>query len=329
MIEARYWRAREKGDVECELCPHHCVLSEGQAGICMGRINKEGKLYSKNYGHLVSAALDPIEKKPLYHFRPGSLILSVGPNGCNFSCPFCQNWEISQGEVKTSFVPPEKLVESAGRDGSIGISYTYTEPFIWYEYVLECSKLAKERGLVNVLVTNGFVEEEPLKELLPVVDALNIDLKSMNESFYKKLCKGALAPVLRTCKIAKKHCHVEITNLVIPGENAEADEVEKLVHWVASNLGKETPLHFSRYFPHYKMTTNPTPEPTLRAAYEAGKKELHYCYLGNIFAPNGSNTHCPVCDNVLVERSGYSVTMSGIKNGKCSNCGRTADFVLE
>jgi pyruvate formate lyase activating enzyme len=329
MIEARYWTAREDGIVECELCPHHCVLSRGQAGICMGRVNEEGKLYSKNYGHLVSAALDPIEKKPLYHFHPGSPILSVGPNGCNLSCPFCQNWEISQGEVRTSFVSPEELVESAGRDGSIGISYTYTEPFIWYEYVLDCSKLAKEKGLVNVLVTNGFVEEEPLKELLQYVDALNIDLKSMNESFYKKLCKASLAPVLRTCKIAKKHCHVEITNLLIPGENAETKEVEELVHWVASNLGKETPLHFSRYFPHYKMTTNPTPEATLRAAYETGKKELLYCYLGNIFAANGSNTHCPVCDNVLVERSGYSVNVSGIKKGKCSNCGRTADFVLE
>jgi pyruvate formate lyase activating enzyme len=328
MVEARYWTALEEGRVECQLCPHHCILSDGQVGICSGRVNKEGRLFAKNYGQVVSAALDPVEKKPLYHFNPGSLILSVGPNGCNFSCPYCQNWEISQGEVKTSFVSPEKLVESAGRDGSIGLAYTYTEPLIWFEYVLDCSKLAKEKGLVNVLVTNGFIEEEPLRELLEYVDALNIDLKSIREPFYRKLCKGSLAPVLRTCKIAKKESHVEITNLVIPGENANMEELEELVHWVASNLGKETPLHFSRYFPNYKMTTKPTPEPVLRVAYEAGKKELFYCYLGNMHAPNGSNTHCPVCDNILVERAGYSVSTSGIKNGKCSNCGRTADFVL-
>jgi len=328
MVEAKHWTVLEAGRVRCELCPHHCTLSDEQAGICLGRVNKNGKLYSTNYGQVVSAAVDPIEKKPLYHFFPGSVILSVGPNGCNFRCPYCQNWEIAQQPAHTSFVAPQELVKNAGRDRSIGISYTYAEPLIWYEYVLECSRLAKEAGLVNVLVTNGFIEETPLKELLPFVDALNIDVKSIREEFYRKLCKASLAPVLRTCEMAKKVAHVELTNLLIPGENDQKEDIAELVHWTASKLGKETPLHFSRYFPHYKFTVNPTPESTVFAAYEIGKKELFYCYIGNIYSKNGAASYCPKCGNVLVERAGYSVEITGIREKKCSRCGRKADFVL-
>ena len=329
MTEARYWTALEDGGVLCELCPHHCRLKDGQSGICMGRVNERGKLYSKNYGQIVSAAIDPIEKKPLYHFHPGSVILSVGPNGCNFRCPYCQNWEISQTEVRTTPVPPADLVKAAAKDDSIGIAYTYAEPLIWYEYVLECSKLARAAGLVNVLVTNGFIEEKPLRELLQYVDALNIDLKSIRESFYKKLCKASLAPVLATCKIAKETSHLELTNLVIPGENDSDEDLSELVGWVAANLGKETPLHFSRYFPQHKMANPPTPEDTLQKAYRIGRKLLYYCYLGNLYAKNGSDTHCPQCDNTLVERAGYSVKITGIEGRKCSRCGRAVDFVLE
>jgi pyruvate formate lyase activating enzyme len=329
MTEALYWTTLEDGRVMCVLCPHHCKLKDGQSGICMGRVNEKGKLYSKNYGEIVSAAVDPIEKKPLYHFYPGSVILSVGPNGCNFRCPYCQNWEISQTEVHTSFVSPADLVKAARKDDSIGIAYTYAEPLIWYEYVLECSKLAKEAGLVNVLVTNGFVEEKPLRELLQFVDALNIDLKSIRESFYKKLCKASVAPVLATCQIAKETSHVEITNLVIPGENDSEADIRELTGWVADKLGKETPLHFSRYFPHYKMSAPPTEEETLRKAYQIGKKSLYYCYLGNLYSKVGNDTECPQCGNTLVERSGFSVRIKGIEGRKCSRCGREADFVLK
>ncbi|MFH0778051.1 MAG: AmmeMemoRadiSam system radical SAM enzyme [Candidatus Eisenbacteria bacterium] len=328
MHDARYWSEAESGKVRCELCPHHCVLSDGQAGICMGRVNSQGRLYARNYGQIVSAAVDPVEKKPLYHFRPGSLILSVGPNGCNFRCPYCQNWEISQTESSTSFLSPEELVKTGRRGNSIGISYTYSEPLIWYEYVLDSSKLAREAGLVNVLVTNGYVEEAPLRELLRFVDALNVDVKSIDDAFYKRFCKASLAPVLRTCRIAKEHCHVEITNLVIPGENDGEEEIGKLVNWVASELGKETPLHFSRYFPQHKMATGSTPESTLQRALEIGKKELYYCYLGNVHSKNGSDTNCPSCGSTLVERLGYSVRVRNIKAGKCASCGREADFVL-
>jgi len=219
-------------------------------------------------------------------------------------------------------------VKSADKDASIGIAYTYAEPLIWYEYVLECSRLAREAGLVNVLVTNGFIEETPLRELLPFVDALNVDVKSIREEFYKKLCKASLAPVLRTCEIAKKVSHIEITNLLIPGENDAKDDIGELVQWIASKLGKDTPLHFSRYFPHYRFSAGATPEATVFAAYEIGKKELFYCYTGNIFAKNGANTYCPQCGNTLVERAGYSVKILGIKERKCSRCGRKADFVL-
>ena len=328
MVEAKYWTALEAGKVRCDLCPHHCVTTDGQAGICIGSVNKEGKLYSNNYGEVVSAAVDPIEKKPLYHFFPGSVILSVGPNGCNFRCPYCQNWEISQQQTHTSFLSPKELVKNAGKDGSIGISYTYAEPLIWYEYVLECSQLAREAGLVNVLVTNGFIEETPLKELLPFIDALNIDVKSIREDFYKKLCKASLAPVLRTCEMAKKVSHVEITNLLIPGENDDKEHVTELARWISSKLGKDTPLHFSRYFPHYKFAVNATPESTVFGAYEIGKKELLYCYIGNVYSKNGANTYCPKCGNTLVERAGYSIKIAGIKEKKCSRCGRKADFVL-
>ncbi|MCX5800647.1 MAG: AmmeMemoRadiSam system radical SAM enzyme [Candidatus Eisenbacteria bacterium] len=328
MVEAKHWTVLDAGKVRCDLCPHHCTLSGGQAGICMGRVNENGKLYSSNFGQVVSASLDPIEKKPLYHFFPGSLIFSVGPNGCNFRCPYCQNWEISQRETHTSFVPPHELVRNAGRDGSVGIAYTYAEPLIWYEYVLECSKLAREAGLVNVLVTNGFIEKAPLAELLPLIDALNIDVKSVREEFYKKLCKASLEPVLRTCETAKKVCHVEITNLLIPGENTGKEDVTELVRWIASKLGKDTPLHFSRYFPHYKFAAEATTESTLFTAYEIGKKELFYCYVGNVRSANGANTYCPKCGNMLVERAGYSIRIAGIEDRKCSRCGRNADFVL-
>jgi pyruvate formate lyase activating enzyme len=328
MVEAKHWTALEAGRVRCDLCPHHCALSDGQVGICIGRVNKNGKLYSSNYGQVVSAALDPIEKKPLYHFFPGSVILSVGPNGCNFRCPYCQNWEISQQETRTFSVSPQDLVKSAARDGSIGLSYTYSEPLIWYEYVLECSKLAREAGLVNVLVTNGFIEETPLRELLPLVDALNIDVKSIREEFYKKLCKASLAPVLRTCEMAKKVSHVEITNLLIPGENDEQEDITNLVHWIASKLGRDTPLHFSRYFPHYKFAAKATSESTVLTACKIGKKELFYCYVGNIYSKNGADTHCPKCGNMLVERAGYSIRVTGIKERKCSRCARKVDFVL-
>ncbi|MCK5595691.1 AmmeMemoRadiSam system radical SAM enzyme, partial [bacterium] len=223
-------------------------------------------------------------KKPLYHFYPGKLILSLGTIGCNFACPFCQNWQISQDRnVPTQYMPPSEAVEKALERNSIGIAYTYSEPMIWYEYVMDTAKLAKKKGLKNVLVTNGYINEDPLKELLPLIDAMNIDLKAFDEKFYREICKGDLETVLKTIKISSASCHIEITNLVIPGLNDTIEHFENLVNWIAENTGANTPLHFSRYFPQYKMkTSSVTPIETLEQAYKIAKEKLKSVYLGNI-----------------------------------------------
>lgn len=326
--EARYYRKLEDNKVECELCPHGCILTPGKRGICMVRVNREGTLVAEGYGETISLTIDPIEKKPLYHFHPGREILSVGPNGCNLRCPWCQNWTISQVESGTSYVSPEQMVRLAKEHDSIGVSYTYTEPLIWYEYLLDTGKLVKEAGMANVLVTNGYINEPPLCELLPLIDAMNVDVKSMEEEFYKKHCKASLAPVLRTVEIAKREgCLVEITNLVIPGLNDSEEDIQRLIDWVAG-IDDRMPLHFSRYFPQYKMNNPPTPQKTLERAYELAKKKLKHVYLGNILIPGTDDSYCPDCGNVLVARMGYSTQTVGIKGGRCSKCKSEVDFVL-
>jgi len=282
--EALYYKKLNNDFVQCLLCPKLCKIKEGKSGFCGVRENIGNKLFSNIYSRVSSQGMDPIEKKPLYHFYPGSLILSLGTIGCNFACPFCQNWQISQEHnVPTQNMSPSEAVEKALERSSVGIAYTYSEPMIWYEYVMDTAKLAKEKGLKNVLVTNGYINEKPLKELLPFIDAMNIDLKAFDEKFYKEICKGDLGTVLKTIKIASTSCHIEITNLVIPGFNDTTKHFENLVNWIKENIGADIPLHFSRYFPHYKMkTSSATPIETLEQAYEIAKRKLRYVYLGNI-----------------------------------------------
>lgn len=295
----------------------------------MGRKNEQGVLYATNYGRLVSLADDPIEKKPLYHFHPGTNILSTGPNGCNMSCQNCQNWSISQEECPTDFVSPEDIVKAAARQNSVGIAYTYTEPLIWYEYVLDVAKIAKEKDLANVLVTNAYIHEQPLLELLPLIDAMNIDLKSMDEDFYKTNCKAKLSFVLKNIQLSHKHgIHLEITNLIIPGMNDSDEQIQKLVDFVA-DLSERIPLHFSRYFPAYKMNIPATPLQTLQQAFLLAKRKLKYVYVGNAYIPNTSNTYCPKCNNLLIKREGYYTSIDGIKDKKCSNCGAAVDAVTK
>ncbi|MEW6685780.1 MAG: AmmeMemoRadiSam system radical SAM enzyme [Candidatus Edwardsbacteria bacterium] len=327
MKEALSYEKKENNKVRCLLCPHYCLISEGKTGICRGRKNLEGRLFAINYGQCTSLAIDPIEKKPLYHFHPGSEILSTGPNGCNLACPFCQNWEISQTEVTTEFISPENLVDLAKRYHSIGIAYTYSEPLIWYEYLLDVGKIAKENELLNVLVTNGMINEQPLRQLLPLVDAMNIDLKSIRESFYQKICKGDFKTVSRTIEICKKACHIELTNLIIPTLNDSEKDLEDLVDW-AANLGVETPVHFSRYFPHYKMSIPATPVQTLKKAYEIAKAKLRYVYVGNVWLEDTADTYCYNCGALLVSRSGYYTNVVGITDGKCTKCEVKAEMVL-
>jgi pyruvate formate lyase activating enzyme len=327
--EALFWEKKEDGRIQCLLCPVACVIAEGKVGVCMGRRNEDGILYAINYGQVVSIAIDPVEKKPLYHFHPDTQILSTGPNGCNMSCQQCQNWSISQEQSPTQFVSPEDLVEVTIRENSKGIAYTYTEPLIWYEYVLDTAKVAKAKGLYNVLVTNGYINEEPLRELLPYVDAMNIDLKSMEDDFYKKICKGKLAPVLRTIELSHQNkIHIEITNLIIPTLNDSDEQIQKLVDFLA-NLSDRIPLHFSRYFPMYKMKIPSTPLETLQKAFLLAKRKLKYVFVGNAYLPNTSNTYCVNCSNLLIRRDGYHTSVIGIDDAKCKNCGTDVDVVMK
>jgi pyruvate formate lyase activating enzyme len=328
MKEALYYERLEGGKVHCLLCPQDCRIAEGKRGFCQVRRNSGGVLYSEIYNRVMARGMDPIEKKPLYHFHPGAMIYSLGTRGCNQNCDFCQNWHMLQPDAVTAEMTAREAVEEALSEGSIGIAYTYNEPTIWYEFVLECSQLARENGLVNVLVTNGSVNAEPFAQLAPFVDAMNIDVKSMDPEFYRRICKSKLEPVLATCRAARASgIHVEITNLVIPTLNDSDELIGKLVDFVES-LGPEVPLHFSAYFPTYRMTIEPTPLSALVHAREIARQKLYYVYLGNVAAAEGSNTLCPQCSNLLIARRGYGTSVEGIENGGCANCGRKVDIIL-
>lgn len=331
MREARFFERGKTGEVTCVLCPHHCVISEGKTGICRVRKNVGGTLYALTYGKISSLALDPVEKKPLYHFYPGSSILSIGSVGCNFRCPFCQNWQISQAGVEEfplRDITPKRLLEIAKEQGSIGISFTYNEPLIWWEFVYDVALLFREEGLKNVLVTNGYVEQQPLEELLPLVDAMNIDLKAMDEDFYRKYCKARLSHVLATIEAAFRFgVHVELTHLVVTGLNDTLEGVRRLVAWVAS-LSPAIPLHISRYFPAYELSHPPTSLAFLENAFLIAKEKLPFVYLGNVWDVEKSSTFCPSCGNAVVLRKGYNVEVVGLSGSRCRFCGADLPFVV-
>ena len=327
MVEAHHWKRLDGGRVGCELCPQLCEMADGGHGICLGRVNRGGTLYAENFGQCVSVGIDPIEKKPLYHVCPGRAVVSIACNGCNLRCDFCQNWSISQKRATTTPLSPEELVELALAHGSPGIAYTYTEPLVWFEYLLAAGELAHERGLRNFLVTNGIVNEAPLLELLPLVDAMNVDLKSMNADFYRTYCRvDGLDAVKRTIRLGVERSFVEVTNLMIPGLNDSEEETKELVEFLAS-LNPSIPLHFSAYRPMHKMTVEPTSVATLERAREMARERLHYVYLGNVGPGDDSNTYCPDDGHLLIRRTGYSVEVVGMEDGKCDSCGRPADFL--
>lgn len=327
-IEASYYQKFETGNkVRCNLCPAECLLTDGKFGICGSRFNENGKLVTDNFGELVSACYDPIEKKPLYHFYPGSSIFSTGANGCNLSCSNCQNWEISQTKVPTQYVAPEDLQRFAGDKNSIGVAYTYTEPLIWFEYIARAGRLIREAGLKNVLVTNGYINDKPLKELLPVIDAANIDLKSMDSKVYKKICKGRLEPVLESIKtFYEAGVHIEITNLLITGLNDSDSDIEQITDFVAS-VSKSIPMHFSAYYPTYKMTRSATTGERMLQAYEIATAKLDYVYLGNMNMPGKSDTFCPECNSLLIRRLGYTTDICGLKGQLCADCGKKINIL--
>lgn len=324
MREALYYKPGEAG-VICTLCPKGCRIGEGRTGFCRVRKNIGGRLYAQNYAACSSYALDPIEKKPLYHFYPGSSILSLGTWGCNFACQFCQNWEIAQADPHTIELQPDKAVRLAREQGpaNIGIAFTYSEPSVWYEYILDTAQAGSKAGLKNVLVTNGFINPEPLAELLPHIDAMNIDVKAYNNEYYHKVCAGDLEDVKRTVELAARHCHVEITTLLVPELNDGPEEIAGLAAWLAS-VHKDMPLHLSRYFPNYKMKMPPTPLAVMEQAYETAKKYLSYVYLGNM-GGHGVNTHCPACGQLVLDRMAGRNYLSDEK--KCPRCGKAIAIV--
>ena len=325
---AAWWHPLENGQAACELCPIGCRLREGQEGPCATRANHQGAMVPLHYGRIVSAAVDPIEKKPLYHFHPGRPILSVAAPGCNLHCMFCQNWTISQdGNARTVPTAPSDLVSMAQAEESVGLAFTYSEPLVWYEFVRDTALVVREKGLKNVLVTNGYLNPEPLAELLPVIDAANIDLKSMDDVFYRKVCKAKLEPVLAA--IRQFHAagvHLEITNLIIPGHNDGAEQIRALVDFVA-DLDPDIPLHFSAYHPAWKFDAPPTPVTTLLEAHRLASDRLNYVYLGNAQTPIGRDTLCPDCGAVVIERSGYGAKNRLAEGQRCPGCGRGIPIV--
>ena len=304
------------------------MIEPGQSGECRVRINIDGVLRTVVYGFACSVHIDPVEKKPLFHFLPGTGILSIATAGCNLHCRNCQNWEISQAnpeDTPATFLPPERLVALTKQYGCLSLAYTYTEPIIFYEYTYDTARLARQADIRSVLVTAAYINREPWERLLEVVDAANIDLKGITDDFYVRVCSGTLKPVQEALVVAKASgILVEVTNLIIPTLNDRPEEIRQLAHWVKANLGGETPLHFSGFSPRYKMRhLPPTSLNTLDRAREIAMSEgLEYVYIGNIQSETGQNTYCPGCKGLLIERSGYSILQNRLKDGCCPDCGK-------
>ncbi len=324
--EARWWESEPGGKVHCYLCPRHCRIHEGQSGFCFIRVNEGGKLYNLGYAHPAALQIDPIEKKPLNHFLPGTPVFSMGTAGCNMGCFFCQNWDISKSradQVRAPFVPPEDVVLLAIRNGCPSIAFTYNEPTIWGEYVIDICAAAKEYGLNTVMVTNGYITREAFHDIYDHIDAANVDLKAFTENFYGRITLTHLLPVLEMLQWVKNETNVwlEITNLMIPTLNDAASETNDLADWILKHLGPDVPLHFTAFHPDFKLQDKPrTPPATLHAARRiALQAGIHYVYEGNIHS-DGGNTMCPSCRTLLIERSWHSVRQNCLREGRCPHC---------
>ena len=325
--QARWFDQRADGKVVCELCPHRCVIAEGGHGICRVRENRNGALALPYYGRISALAVDPIEKKPLYHFHPGARILSAGFVGCSLRCKFCQNWHISQStDVETWPVSAADLVRRAREAGSFGIAYTYSEPLIHAEYLMDAASAARAAGLKNVLVSNGYLNPDPAEEVLGLMDAANIDLKAFDGDFYRGETGGSLEEVKRFIGQAARRVHLEVTTLIIPTKNDDPAQVEDLSKFVAS-IDRAIPLHLSCYYPQYKYTVPPTPASVVKKLAEVARKHLQYVYEGNVGTAE-TNTTCPSCGALLVRRAGYSVKIEYLSGGACRKCGTKVPIVM-
>ena len=329
MIERKvdYFEKLDETTIRCRLCPHNCLIKEGKAGLCKVRQVRDGSLYANNYGHISALSIDPIEKKPLFHYKPQSKILSLGSYGCNFTCGFCQNYNIAQFKPQTEYISVGDMINKAKDckdQGNIGLAFTYNEPLMFYEYVLDVSKRCKEEGLDVLVVTNGFLNKEPLKNLLPYVDAMNIDLKSFSDKFYKSECSGRLEDVLSTIELADKYCHVEVTTLLINGHNDTEDEVRSIARFL-SKINKNIPLHLSRYYPSFKFKDEATDIEKMKTLRDLAKEYLNYVYIGNVLEVDNT-TYCRACGEVLVKRTVFEAEDKNIKN-TCRSCGKNTNII--
>jgi len=336
--QAVLWQQAEGKKVRCNLCNHRCLIADGKFGNCRVRKNQGGVLYSLNYNNICAANIDPIEKKPLFHFQPGSSSFSIASVGCNFRCRFCQNWQISQvsleaGPVGSEISDAEQIVAGAVRNKCKSIAYTYTEPTVFMELCADCAHLAKQHGLANVFVSNGFMTREAIDFACDWLDGINIDLKAFNEGYYKRLCKAQLEPVLDTIRYIARQTNIwlEITTLLVPEENDSDDELKQIAEFIVNSAGADVPWHISRFHPNYKyLDSVPTPAETLRRAYEIGKAAgLHYIYIGNLPGAKAESTFCYNCNRLLIERVGYYIAANHISSSCCPDCGtRIAGFEL-
>ncbi len=331
---ASFWTPIKNSTVQCNLCPHNCKIQPNATGICGVRQNQNGTLKALTYQKCSSIAVDPIEKKPLFHFHPTTNVLSLGSIGCNFQCSHCQNYSISQkkpGEYPLTELSPQAAIKEAQMRQCQGIAWTYNEPTIWYEYTLDTAHLAKKHSLYTVYVTNGYINEEPLRQLSQYLDAMNIDVKAYDDKFYSKICKAHLEPVKKTCKLAQSlGIHIELTYLVIPEKNDTDKEIQSFSNWIADTLGKDIPVHFSRFHPDYQLTNiNITPiETLLRIKKIAEKAGLQYIYLGNILYKDAENTRCPNCGIDIIQRQGFSSQIVGLDDNKCRKCHTPIPLVI-
>jgi pyruvate formate lyase activating enzyme len=323
-----YYTSLNNGRIRCELCPRLCQVEKGKRGYCRVRENIDGRYYSLVYGNPCAVHIDPIEKKPFFHVLPSSLSFSLATAGCNFNCKFCQNWEISQASPDDTLnydLPPKEAVEKAKTHQCRSIASTYVEPTIFIEYMLEMGRLAREQKILKVIHSNGYINAGPLQDLCKVLDAACIDLKGFTDDYYRDLTEGGLDPVLATLKqLKERKVHTEIVNLVVPGKNDDMEQVRSMCRWIRTELGPDVPLHFTRFYPLYKLKSlQPTPVATLEQAWKTARDEgLYFVYIGNVPGHEAEHTHCPQCKTRVIERTGYSVRVLQLENGKCGKCGQ-------
>ena len=333
--EADFYHKLDNGLVACDLCPRRCIIAPGQRGVCRVRENRKGKLYSVVYGHPCSVGKEPIEKAPLFHFLPGRLRITLATAGCNQFCKYCQNWEISQArpeDVKSMDMTPAEVVALAEKEHVPIICFTYNEPVIFYEYMTDIAKLARAKGIRTAVVTGGYINPEPLKQLCTLVDAIKIDLKGFTPEFYQNVCNSTIEPVLEACRIVAHSplstpnsppVHLELVNLVVPALNDDTATIRKMCRWIRENVGDTVPVHFTRFYPEYRLQNSPpTPIATLEGALAVARSEsLKFVYIGNVPGHEAENTYCPKCGKALIRRSGYSIVENSLKNGTCPYCG--------